>query len=565
MLAKTEPGVKTVHLRLPSMHPAQLAFYSRPERFVVGCCGSKFGKALELGTPIITPSGWRTVGDIEIGDYVLSEDGEPTLVTNTTPVDTTEQCFSFVFSNGDRIVSGASHLWKVDGGEIMTSYRIWDGFGFERLHSIKMGTSAISDDTVKIVMVSKVRSVPIKCISVAHPSKMFLAGDSKIPTHNSFGGAIKLVCEAWNNPGWILWWVAPVYNQTRIGLDEMLKYLPTSRYQFYKQDMILELKKANGSPHSRIEFKSAQDPDKLRGFKVNMALLDEADRMLEESFVSVYTTLAPVRGRAYIISTPKTRSGFFYQEWMKGQKESPTYDPRYFSMTMPTRANPFIDSDIIEQARKNLPEDVFRTEYEAAWPDSGEGLVFRNIKACVQGNLEEPVPGEDYIMGVDLAKHNDFTVLVVMKRSNRHVVHFQRTNSVDWNSIKHIVVQTATRYNKAFTIIDSTSGSVGDVIYDNLRESCPFPLEGYKIQSNQAKKQLIEGLRLGIQECKITFPAITELMYELQIFEYNVMDSGTITYSAPRNEHDDCVLALALAYHAISREVFRYSFQKIRI
>lgn len=329
--------------------------------------------------------------------------------------------------------------------------------------------------------------------------------------------------------------------------------------------MILELKTETGRPHSRIEFKTAQDPDKLRGFKVNMALLDEADRMLEESFVSVYTTLAPVRGRAYIISTPKTRGGFFYQEWMKGQADSPTYDPKYFSMRMPTSANPYIDPDIIAQAKKNLPEDVFRTEYEAAWPESGEGLVFRNIRGCVRGNLEEPVKGESYVMGVDLAKHNDFTVITVIKRSTRQVVHFYRTNSMDWNSIKYSVVSTATKYNNAYTIIDSTSGSVGDVIYDNIREGCSFPLEGYKIQTNSAKKQLIEGLRIGLQEGSLSFPAITELMYELQIFEYNITDSGTVTYSAPRNDHDDCVISLALAYYGMAKEEFVFSFKKVRI
>jgi hypothetical protein len=38
-----------------------------------------------------------------------------------------------------------------------------------------------------------------------------------------------------------------------------------------------------------------------------------------------------------------------------------------------------------------------------------------------------------------------------------------------------------------------------------------------------------------------------ELIDELESFQYSVLDSGTVRSGAPSGQHDDCVIALALA------------------
>ena len=43
------------------------------------------GKALALDTPIPTPGGWRTMGELEPGDYVFDETGAPTEIVVTLP------------------------------------------------------------------------------------------------------------------------------------------------------------------------------------------------------------------------------------------------------------------------------------------------------------------------------------------------------------------------------------------------------------------------------------------------------------------------------------------------
>lgn len=71
------------------------------------------GKALALDTVIPTPSGWTTMGRIEVGDLVLGSNGHPCRVTAATPVMHNRKCFEIVFKNGERVIADADHNWAV--------------------------------------------------------------------------------------------------------------------------------------------------------------------------------------------------------------------------------------------------------------------------------------------------------------------------------------------------------------------------------------------------------------------------------------------------------------------
>lgn len=72
------------------------------------------GKALALDTPLPTPDGWTTMGDVKIGDLLFDESGWPCRVTFTTPVQYGRECFRVRFSDGESIVCDAQHLWTVE-------------------------------------------------------------------------------------------------------------------------------------------------------------------------------------------------------------------------------------------------------------------------------------------------------------------------------------------------------------------------------------------------------------------------------------------------------------------
>ncbi len=74
----------------------------------------KNGKQLALDTPIPTPDGWSTMGDLKVGGMVFDEQGKPCQVVAKSMVDDTEQAYKLTFRDGSTIVAGANHLWDVD-------------------------------------------------------------------------------------------------------------------------------------------------------------------------------------------------------------------------------------------------------------------------------------------------------------------------------------------------------------------------------------------------------------------------------------------------------------------
>jgi replicative DNA helicase len=72
------------------------------------------GKALALDTPIATPDGWTTMGEIRVGDRVMGSDGRPTTVVAATEVMTGRPCYEVHFSDGSVIVADAHHQWLTE-------------------------------------------------------------------------------------------------------------------------------------------------------------------------------------------------------------------------------------------------------------------------------------------------------------------------------------------------------------------------------------------------------------------------------------------------------------------
>lgn len=72
------------------------------------------GKALALDTLLPTPTGWTTMGDLEVGDELLGADGRPTRVVAATDVMLGRPCYEVEFSDGTVIVADAAHQWLTE-------------------------------------------------------------------------------------------------------------------------------------------------------------------------------------------------------------------------------------------------------------------------------------------------------------------------------------------------------------------------------------------------------------------------------------------------------------------
>lgn len=97
-----QPPYRDMERLVPAFEPGEL--------ILIGARPS-VGKALALDTPIPTPSGWTTMGEVSVGDEVLGADGTHATVTAATEVMHDRVCYEVTFSDGSTIVADADHQW----------------------------------------------------------------------------------------------------------------------------------------------------------------------------------------------------------------------------------------------------------------------------------------------------------------------------------------------------------------------------------------------------------------------------------------------------------------------
>ena len=81
-----------------------------PHMLIAGATGS--GKALALDTPIPTPCGWTTMGEVQVGGEVFDENGHAMHGDRRDARHARRPCYEVEFSDGTVIVADAEHLWR---------------------------------------------------------------------------------------------------------------------------------------------------------------------------------------------------------------------------------------------------------------------------------------------------------------------------------------------------------------------------------------------------------------------------------------------------------------------
>jgi replicative DNA helicase len=104
----TRYGIPTGYMDLDKL----LGGFQRTDLIILAARTS-VGKALALDTPIPTPHGWTTMGELRIRDQVFDDQGQPCTVTYATPVQQNRVCYEVLFSDGQRIIADEDHQWSV--------------------------------------------------------------------------------------------------------------------------------------------------------------------------------------------------------------------------------------------------------------------------------------------------------------------------------------------------------------------------------------------------------------------------------------------------------------------
>lgn len=278
-----------------------------------------------------------------------------------------------------------------------------------------------------------------------------------------------------------------------------------------------------------------------------------------------------------IIPTIRKEKSKVFWTMNRDMKDDPVYaefEPRDDCMTIHIDyfENKHCPAALKIEAEKCKAKDI--EEYEHIWlgqpRKQAATAAFKNVDSIVDVNLpmsQPPRPEFSYVMGVDLAKSLDFTVIDVICIELKQLVYHERMESENrssWNYQKQKIMAVSELYNRAMIVTDSTG--VGDPITEDLqRMGCNVFVDrtgdkndkevaGFKFNMI-SKENIIEKLKVTIELQLIRIPDIPILIKELKQFQALKMPSGRYKYSAPAGKdengvdlyHDDCVIGLALA------------------
>jgi len=350
---------------------------------------------------------------------------------------------------------------------------------------------------------------------------------------------IKLIRSAESQPNHLYWWVWPTGPLGQTGWD-MLRKTVGGQAEISESRRRVRL-----TNQSEIWVKSADHEDGLRSAGLNGVAFDECRDIAARVWPEIIRpALIDRNGWAAFGSTPR---GFdwFYQLFQNGLDSLAT-DWQSFHFT--TFDNPSIASKEIEEARRNMSEAQFKQEIMAEFIENA-GAVFRGVRDCATAAIQQSTdPHGEIVIGCDWAKFNDFSVFVAIDISTRRVVDMQRMNQVDYALQVERLRSFVGKWGAQQVIAESNA--MGEPIIEQLQRA-GLPVVGFATTGGLtgSKKPLIESLALAIERHEIAYPPISELIAELEAYEVNVNPVTHMTaYSAPSGGHDDCVMALALAW-----------------
>jgi len=169
-----------------------------------------------------------------------------------------------------------------------------------------------------------------------------------------------------------VWYVSPNYKQSKSIMWAMLRELIPKEAIRSKNETELKFVLINGS---EILLKGAEDPDSLRGVKIDFCVFDETafiDKW-DEVWKVVRPTLVDSKASVWFISTP---NGFNH---FKTLYEIESTDSSYKSFHFTSYDNPYLDKAELDKARTEMNDDSFQQEFMGEFRKMS-GLIYKDFK-----------------------------------------------------------------------------------------------------------------------------------------------------------------------------------------
>lgn len=312
-------------------------------RFNVVLASRQIGKALALDTPIPTPNGWTTMGELKSGDQVYGFDGNPCNVTKAHDVLNNRDCYKVTFDNGECITADSEHLWFTESkserktkGSVKSTKQIFDTLqqsSGEPNHRVPACINGVANSYKElpkgqseycsqwhyITNVEKTESVPVRCITVDSKDCLYLCGKQYIPTHNTTVLTIFALWMVCFNEDYRVLLIANkqetaknIFKRVKLAYEMLPNFLKPGVITYAKEGMEL----GNGSSIGI----STTTSDAARGESINCVLLDEVafidPSFMDDFWESVFPVISSSKkSKVFMLSTPNGVGNLFYNTY----------------------------------------------------------------------------------------------------------------------------------------------------------------------------------------------------------------------------------------------------------
>ena len=358
-------------------------------------------------------------------------------------------------------------------------------------------------------------------------------------------------------PGLHAWIVVPSYPQGRQVWNELLQLLPPAfKGQVDRDGWIVYLRYATPDLWGMIEVKSSFDSTSLQTVGLDFLHISESQDVDDEAFRRLRPVLrSPGRlGRGFYEGIPALWRDHWFWRGCESAKEN-GHQGRHQYWRFTVYDNPLLPKEMlsdVENDRELLTESTWRRMYLAERSESAG--FFKNIDSCIVGDLlTEPLPGKNYVGGMDLAGGgDDLTVLHIFDADERKLVYHQTWDATPWPDVRQHVAAIHAEWNIQMLRVDS-SGLGGNIMSQELMDMNlnvdPFAIVG------ERRRDMLGELQVALERESIHFPNVPILVRQLRAFQYRRMRNGLWRAEAPPGEHDDEIFALVLGLQACNPSV----------
>lgn len=321
---------------------------------------------------------------------------------------------------------------------------------------------------------------------------------------------------------------------------------------------------------SRIEFRSWEKREYLRGRTVHAMVVDEAGLLDSASRTVLSTRLSATLGPVRYIGNPGPTLGEFWNLCQQAQDEENAHRMRFFQWTWKDRylglagRHPSGDTpaslldveraeayfQFIEAQRRDLAPFEFAQAYEGKFAVPPNAIFAAWLDAAMILSPDpKPHPGHRYVVGWDVGQQSGWTRGIPLCLDCWQVHHVLGIKGQPYPLIEAYIADETKRFNEATAVIEvnGPGAPVFDHVYDLWKKTTKWWTD-----NKRKRTSALEVNRLG-SGGGLVFADIPVLRAEMTQFRsHQTPATGAWTFVSPSKKegHGDAVSALLVAVGA---------------